>query len=326
MSRDIPVGILIGTATASEHLAALCARAEDRGFDEVWVAEEYFGYGGFSAAAIALSATGRIDVGLGIVNTVSRHPAVTAMEIATLARAFPGRFLPAVGHGAPWRLDLRPRSPLGALEAAVTSIRALLEGETLDRPAGPYAFHGVTLPHRAEPPVPLLTGVMRPRSLALSGRVADGTVMSVLCGPRYLEESLAHIRTGMAQGGRDRHLVPTYVLCHVDEDGDRARAAVRPLISYYLARIGADNPLSAAYGYGPAIADMVERGGAAVVEREMPDEWITNLAMAGTPEEVATGIRRFAEVGATSVVAVPLVDRTAEQLDALAETVLPLLN
>ncbi|MCW2718668.1 MAG: flavin-dependent oxidoreductase [Pseudonocardia sp.] len=41
-------------------------------------------------------ATRRVKVGLGIVASVARHPAVTAMEIATLARAYPGRFLPGV--------------------------------------------------------------------------------------------------------------------------------------------------------------------------------------------------------------------------------------
>ena len=317
MARSSPVGILIGTSTPAEQIAPIASRAERAGFDEVWVAEEYFGYGGFSAAAIALAATARAKVGLGIVNTVSRHPAVTAMEMATLGRAFPGRFAAVIGHGAPWRLGLTPPSPLGTLEEAIGTIRGLLAGGTID---------GVTLPHAVEPVLPLLAGVMRPRSLELSGRVADGTLISVLGGPRYLEQSWGHIRRGMAISRATEHTMPVYALCHVDPDGAAARAALRPLIAYYLARIGADNPLAAAYGYTADITDMVARGGAETVEREMPDSWIDDLAVAGDPDEVIDGFQRLRDAGATSVIAVPIQERTVEQLDALAALVLPRLT
>ena len=39
--------------------------------------------GGISGAAIALGATERIPVGIGVVSAVTRHPAVLAMELAT---------------------------------------------------------------------------------------------------------------------------------------------------------------------------------------------------------------------------------------------------
>jgi alkanesulfonate monooxygenase SsuD/methylene tetrahydromethanopterin reductase-like flavin-dependent oxidoreductase (luciferase family) len=93
------LGILIGTSTPPGEVGPLAARAEQRGFSEVWVAEEYFGYGGFAGASLALAATDRIRVGLGIVSATGRHPAVTSMEIASLAAAFPGRLAVAVGHG-----------------------------------------------------------------------------------------------------------------------------------------------------------------------------------------------------------------------------------
>ncbi|HEY4224908.1 MAG TPA: LLM class flavin-dependent oxidoreductase [Pseudolysinimonas sp.] len=316
MARSGPVGILIGTGTTGDRIGPIAARAEEVGFDEVWVAEEYVGYGGFSAAAIALAATRQSTVGLGIINTVSRPPAVTAMEIATLARAFPGRFLPVIGHGAPWKIGLTVRSPLTELDGAIRTVRGLLGGETIA---------GVTLPHPVDPALALLAGVMRPKSLELSGRVADGTLISVLGGPRYLEQSWGPIQAGMVEGGRTEHRMPVYVLCHVDPDRAAARTSLRPLIAYYLARIGPSNPLSAAYGYADAIADMVARGGVETVEREMPDSWIDALAVAGNPDDVIAGFQRFREAGATSIIAVPLQNRTEQQMEALAASVLPRL-
>jgi 5,10-methylenetetrahydromethanopterin reductase len=321
-----PLGILIGTSTPPGQLRALAARAEQRGFSEVWLAEEYFGYGGFSGTALALAATERIRVGLGIVSATGRHPAVTAMEIASLATAFPGRLAVAIGHGPSRRLGLEPASPLGSLEEAVTAIRQLLAGEEADGTGTSFEFHQVKLPHVPERPIPILTGVMRPRSLELSGRIADGTVMSVLAGPRYLEESAIHIRRGMRQADRSEHALPTYVLCHVGTSKEESHAALRPLIAYYLARLGATNPLSGAYGHGPAITAALAKGGVEALDREMPDSWIDTLAMAGNPHDVASGIRAYAAAGATSVIAVPRPEKTTEQLDRLAAEVLPLLK
>jgi 5,10-methylenetetrahydromethanopterin reductase len=320
------LGILIGTSTPPGQVGTLAARAEQRGFDEVWVAEEYFGYGGFVGTSLALAATRCTRVGLGIISATGRHPAVTAMEIASLATAFPARFSVAVGHGPAWRLGLQPTSPLRSLEEAFTAIQRLLAGDEVDGTGAQFAFHHVKLPHVPEKPIPLLTGVMRPRSLELSGRIADGTVMSVLAGTRYLEQSAVHIRRGMRQADRTEHALPTYVLCHVGDSKAEARAALRPLVAYYLGRLGAGNPLSAAYGYGPAIAAALAHGSHQALARKMPDSWIDTLAIAGNAQQVARGVSAYAEAGATSVIAVPLPGQTRQQLDRLADEVLPIVR
>ncbi|UUZ59017.1 LLM class flavin-dependent oxidoreductase [Nocardioides sp. B-3] len=144
-------------------------------------------------------ATQHVKVGIGIVASVARHPAVTAMEIATLARVYPGRLLPGVGHGVPFWTDqmgLTPKSPLSALTECINGVRDLLEGMTVDLEGRQFDFHSVALGHPPTTEVPLLTGVLGPKSLALSGKIADGTVMSVLSGTKYLEAAVQHISGG----------------------------------------------------------------------------------------------------------------------------------
>ena len=51
---ETPVGVFIATSTAPGQIPPLAARAEDLGFGELWLAEDYFCYGGFTAAALAL--------------------------------------------------------------------------------------------------------------------------------------------------------------------------------------------------------------------------------------------------------------------------------
>lgn len=330
MSNVPPVGVLIATSTPPEQIGSLALHAEQLGYGEVWVAEDYFCYGGFTAAAAALAATERIRVGLGVVASVARHPAVTAMEIATLARCFPGRFLPGVGHGVVFWTDqmgLTPKSPLTALTECVTGIRHLLGGETLDSTGKKFTFNSVALTHPPQEEVPIVTGVLGPKSLQLSGRIADGTLMSVLSGTKYLEAALQHIRAGMAESGRTTHLVPTFALFSCDRDRKVAKQAVRAQLAFYLAAVGPHNALTQPYGYNEVLADMTSRGAADLIEREMPDEWVDELTVSGDPDEVAERISALLGAGATSIVLSPVnVGTASEELALSARTVFPKLD
>lgn len=323
-----PVGVMIATSTPPEQIAPLAAAAELFGFSEVWVAEDYFQYGGFTAAALALGATESVRVGLGIIASVVRHPAVTAQEIATLAGAYPGRFLPGVGHGVPFwtgQMGLTPKSPLTSLTEAVSAVQDLLAGKTVDRQGTYFTFDGVTLAHPPAEAPPILTGVLGPKSLQLSGRIADGTVVSVLGGARYLESALADIRSGMQAGGRTRHLVPTFALFSIATDAAKARAAVRAPLAGYLAAVGANNALTNPYGYRDQIESLLSLG-VERAARELPEEWIDTLTVAGDPDQVTARIHELLDAGATSVILSPVNAASAQdELALVSEAVLPRL-
>ncbi|MGD9530004.1 MAG: 5,10-methylene tetrahydromethanopterin reductase, partial [Pseudonocardia sp.] len=60
MADDSRLGILLLSTTAPERLGGMSRRCEELGFDEIWLAEDYFFYGGFTGAAQALAATTRV--------------------------------------------------------------------------------------------------------------------------------------------------------------------------------------------------------------------------------------------------------------------------
>jgi 5,10-methylenetetrahydromethanopterin reductase len=320
------IGVFIATVTPPEDIPGLASEAESLGFGEIWVAEDYFTYGGFSGAQAALAATSSVKVGLGIVASVARHPAVSAMEIATIDRMYPGRFIPGIGHGVPvWtgQMGLTPKSPLTSLEECVSNIRILLDGGTANHEGKYFQFHDVTLAHPATTRVPLLTGVLGPKSLELSGRIADGTVMSVLAGPTYLRQAVASIEAGRAPDATEPYLVPTFALFAIDEDSAKAKAAVRPTLAAYLNAVGPHNALTGACGYNELLAELLPLGVEEVAKR-MPDEWVDELTIAGDPDEVRNRIRMLLEAGATSVVLSPVDPATMDlQLKLAASTVLP---
>jgi 5,10-methylenetetrahydromethanopterin reductase len=111
------------------------------------------------------------------------------MEIAALERMHPGRVLPGVGHGvAAWmrQIGAKPESQLSLLDEAVAAIRSLLAGAEVTVDGRYVRLASVRLDHPPAEPPPVSVGVRRAHLLALSGRVADGTILSELSSVPYL--------------------------------------------------------------------------------------------------------------------------------------------
>jgi alkanesulfonate monooxygenase SsuD/methylene tetrahydromethanopterin reductase-like flavin-dependent oxidoreductase (luciferase family) len=126
---------------------------------------------------------------------------------------------------------------------------------------------------------PVFTGVRRTRSLALSGRVADGTILSE-------PSSLSYIQWAREQIAATRpHRLTVFAWCNVDADGSAARAALRPLVEERLRDGG---PQAEHLGDTADLDALVGRAG-----------------VVGTPEECAATIRALGEAGAAAVVLVP---------------------
>ena len=315
---SIEIGLVLGSQNAPEDIAALARLGESSGFDELWIAEDYFFTGGIACAAAALAATERIPVGLGVVSAMVRHPAVLAMECSSLARMFPGRFRPGIGLGLPsWvqQMGLYPRSQLTAVRECVGSLRELLDGSTVDRQGASFAFDQVQLAYPAAP-VPIYTGALGPRMMELSGSIANGTVGSIFASVEYVRWARELIAAGRAAAGRSgHHPFACFAICCIDLDGERARETLRPIMAFYLSVL-AESPLIEAYGIREELAALLT-GGIDNLAAEMPDRWLRDLAVAGDPEECAAQIERLVEAGSDSVDLYPL---PAERSQAIIET------
>ncbi len=324
---DDPLAVCIPPYLPPEQLPGLARTVEELGFRDVWAAEDYFELAAFASAGAILGSTRELRCGLGIVSSVTRHPAVTAMEIATLGRAFPDRLVAGIGHGVPaWtrQMGVYPSSPLAVLREVVVSVRRLLEGETLTEHDGHFHFDAVRLSHPL-PGAKIVTGVLGPRSLAVSGEVADGTLGSVLIAPAYIEEAKTHIERGGALSGRKTHEFPILAIFACDPDREKARTAAAGVVAHYLTAVG-PTALTAPLGLNDDIAELQKLGDPALVAKEMPSEWIELLAVAGEPDECAESVRRLLDAGAAQVslvLAAP--DQMETQLALAAREILPAL-
>ena len=149
-------GVLLPRDLPADQVLPYARRADELGFDELWVVEDLGFRGGTAQAAAVLAVTGRIRVGVGILPVGARNVAFAAMEAATLAELFPGRLHLGIGHGMPgWmrQVGAWPASPLTAFEEYATALRALFEAypdlrlTEAPRPRGLVNLHGyVKLP------------------------------------------------------------------------------------------------------------------------------------------------------------------------------------
>src|SRR5207248_1152352 len=123
-----------------------------------------------------------------------------------------------IGHGVTeWMesVGAAPGSALALLEESTVAVRALVRGEQVQMRGREVRIDDLRLEHPPEVVPPVVLGVVRPRSLELAGRVADGTVIAEGHGPADLEAALGLIRQG---GGTEEHELIVFAFAAVDED------------------------------------------------------------------------------------------------------------
>ncbi|MFI8190976.1 LLM class flavin-dependent oxidoreductase [Streptomyces sp. NPDC085946] len=267
------LGAILRPQLPPERFRSLARLADGTGLDELWLWEDCFLEGGISSAAAALAWTERIRVGVGLLPVPLRNVAVTAMETATLHRMFPGRASVGVGHGVQdWmgQVGARAGSPVTLLREYVTALRALLDGERVTTGGRYVRLDDVALGWPPRGGAEVLVGAVGPRTVRLSGEVADGTILSEVTPPEGVREARRLIDEGRRAAGRTGpHTVVAYLLTAT---GPGAAARLR--------------------------AELAAKGLADV----------PGLGVAGDAAAVAEAVRRVAEAGADRVVLEPTGD------------------
>jgi 5,10-methylenetetrahydromethanopterin reductase len=314
------VGVVVPPDLPDDMFVPYLRRADRLGFDELWVVEDCFLRGGIAQAALALASTSRIRVGLGILPAGARNVAFAAMEISTLARLYPGRLLVGIGHGMPnWmrQVGALPPSPMTLLEEYLPVLRSILAGNITTFDGRFVKVQNVQLGQAPKVVPPLLAGVRGPKSLALSGRVADGTVLAEPVTPEYLRFVRDHMPATAAG-----HTIVTYNVAVVDSSPGTARDLARSALAWM------GDPEWAPHIHPLPFAEAFAALRAAAASREafaaqLPDEWVDQLAIVGSPEQARARVRELAAAGADHVVLIPAGFDPIDALDALSSILPP---
>ena len=318
------LGVIFTADRPPEELRAFAVEAESASLDELWLWEDCFLAGGIASSATALAATERIAVGLGVMPAVFRNPVACAMEIATLARLHPGRFIAGLGHGVPaWmdRIGALPDKPVRALEETAAAVRRLLAGERVSTTGDYVNLEDAQLGQAPAVVPPVLLGVRRPFGLRASGRSADGTILAEPAPPAYIRWAREQIDEGRTAGGRrDLHRVTVFVKGRIDPDRRHAREWVSEIlleesVAAQLAPLDRDE-----------LTELRSLGDAAAIAARLPEDLLDQLTATGTPDQVVTALSEIAAAGVDSIAFAPIGPNPEEQLQLLARTVAPALQ
>ena len=316
----LTTGLLLLPARPARELATLAQRAEALGYDDLWLADERFFRDVYTCLAACALPTSRIRLATGVTDPYSRHPALTAMAIATLDELAGGRAVLGIGAGVSGFRELgidAGRSAV-AIREAVELVRGLLAGETVTVKGEQISFHDGRLnfaPRRRA--VPIYVASQRAAGCRVAGRVADGAIMQGCVAEPLVRFFRETVHEGARRAGRDPtgiELVARINVC-VADDRRAARDVMRPTIVrslsaqrpdfFTFATAGLtvpaslrDKVLALPYTHDPAPLR--------AVAPEVPDELVDAVTLAGPPEDVARGVARLAREGITQLMVYPL--------------------
>ena len=311
-------GLLLLPHDPPARLIELARLAETAGYDHLWLADERFYREVYASLTACALHTTRLALGPCVTDPYSRHPALTAMAIATLDEASGGRAVLAIGAGVSGFAELgvvRER-PAVAIGEAVTLIRRLLAGEPVTQD-GIVRFQEGRLdftPLRAD--VRVFVASNGPFGQRTAGAVADGAIMEGCGNPDEARALAAAVAVGAKQAGRDPgaiELVARLNACIAD-DGRAAREVLRLRVARTL---GAGRlPFATLEAQGLAfpaearakVAGIPYAAGSELYRPLLPlitDRVVDALTLAGTVDELVTRVVGLGRAGIGQVMIHP---------------------
>ncbi|MDR5671989.1 Coenzyme F420-dependent N5,N10-methylene tetrahydromethanopterin reductase or related flavin-dependent oxidoreductase [Halalkaliarchaeum sp. AArc-CO] len=330
-ARDL--SLPVAAQPSLEAIVSMVERAEDAGYDRVWLPETW-GRDAVTTLSVAAERTDEIGLGTSITNVYSRSPALVGQTAATLHEASDGRFRVGLGPSGPaviqnWHGQSFER-PLRRTREYVEIVRAVCAGEELDYDGELFDLSGFRL--RFDPPEPappVDAAGLGPKSVELAGRFADGW-HALLLTPDGLADRLEDLRRGVELGGRDVDSVRVTlsVTCCALPDPEPARDLVRQHLAFYVGGMGTFyRDALARQGYeetATRIHDAWQEGNRRAALSAIDDDLLEELAAAGTPEAVASRVAEFEALEGVDAVTVSFprgADRDA--IDATLEALSP---
>jgi F420-dependent oxidoreductase-like protein len=336
-----------GLGLTSEQQLTLVREAESLGFDSVWAAEAY---GSDTATVLAwlASQTEKIRIGSAIFQIPGRSPAMTAMTAATLDNLSDGRMILGIGtsgpqvaegwHGQRFAKPLeRTREYVAILRKALARARVEFEGNqyTLPLPDGAgKALKLMIAPVQER--IPIYIAAIGPKNTQLTGEIADGWIPTFF-SPEHVGEMRKLLDEGAARAGNGKQIddsfdiAPTVNLC-VDDDVEKARDAMRPVLALYVGGMGSRkqnfyNALMRRYGYEDAaeeVQNLYLDGKKDEAAAALPGELIDKVSLCGPKDRIKERLELYRDAGVGTLMITPMAwtaDGRSEMMRVVADLV-----
>lgn len=310
--RTARLGLTIGLGGgAIGDEIALCERAIESGYTDVWSAE-VGGCDGFQPLA-ALSHNDGVRLGTAIIPVFTRPPALIAMAAATMQNLTKGRFVLGLGTSSDiiiknW-MGLTFTKPLTRLRETVEVLREVLAGKKVSFEGESFRLQDFRLQLDPSAPTPIYLAALGPKACRMAGEIADGVIF-FLKTPDGVRQSLEWVAEGAKAAGRDPAELDCVIRVTVamDEDPEVLRFVERRLITTY-AMVDVYNRSLAQQGFDVEAKEIVEAWRAGDRDRaaeSVSDEMRGQLNIAGDAETCRLKLERFRVAGVKTPVVLPV--------------------
>jgi len=216
-------------------LLNLASKVEDYGFEYLWYADEKFFRDPYSSLTFISQHTSKIKLGPCVTDPFTRHPAITAMAMATMDEYSNGRGALGIGAGFSGleAMGIQRKKIVLSTRESVNLIRKLWAGGSFSFTGETVSFHDGGLNFNARNNIPILIAAASPLMLQLAGEIGDFVMLGDLASKRVINKAHKHVIDGAHKSGRDPSTLKmlTRVNLIISDDIDAARDAMRPWIA-----------------------------------------------------------------------------------------------
>lgn len=323
-------------------LIDLARLQEDCGYETFWYTDERFFREVYTGLTLVALHTQQIQVGTMVTAPYTRHPALTAMALASLDKIAAGRAILGLGAGVSGfaEMQITRRRPVRAMRETLAMVQGLLRDDATSFQGEVIASGPVHLdfqPIRSQVPIYLASN--GPMGLALGGEMADGVVMQGPVAPSLVEWFLSQVRRGAQRVGRDLReidMVARLNLC-IHPDARVAKDLMRPTIARSLVsqqphfRTFVTDGLELPTELQEQITALVYTHDAsrlAPAAALVPDTFVDAGTLAGTVEDVTARVLQLHQLGVTHILINPLApdDDIEQVIRTFAREVMPQVN
>ncbi|MEM4342284.1 MAG: LLM class flavin-dependent oxidoreductase [Candidatus Caldarchaeum sp.] len=296
--------------------------AEKQGYHSAWVPELYYDRECPTILGASAALTKKIKLASSVVNPLTRYPSLIAMGVATLDELSGGRAILGLGsggrigaavHGIPVEhRRVEAGSPVRRLRECIMLVRRLLAGEKVSYEGEFYKLDEVMLEFK--PPsrkIPVYLGQQGPLMMRLTGQVADGVILTLVCSESYVKKAISQIAEGAKEAGRNPREVDitARIVVSMSEDGRKGREAAKEIVGKVLVHPGSV-PVVEASGIDledvKPLRQALERDDRVSLSKMVKDEWVDMLTASGTPAECRERLDEYRKAGVRLPLVVPI--------------------
>jgi 5,10-methylenetetrahydromethanopterin reductase len=315
MSIDL---LILGNAPM-ERMLERVKLAEATGYDTVWLADERFYREVYSCLTYFAQHTSRVKVGPCVTDPYARHPALTAMAIATLDEISNKRAILGIGAGISGfaELGIDRKKPARAIREAIELIRMLLRGETVTYKGEVIQFTEGKLSFApVRPEIPIYVASNGPIGQKTAGAVADGAIMEACGNVEEVKAFRAVLDGGAKLASRNSKAVKLIARLNtcIAANGKSARDALRPTVARLLGAARLKFLTAEAQGLVLPPELVASVAGAAYASGFAPylpllphvtDRHVTSFTLAGDVAEVTAQVIELRRAGVDSIIVMP---------------------